>query len=565
MRPILLASLVALASCAPRPGPAEFVLLNGTIVTMDPARPEVSALAARDGRIVAVGSDPEIAPFVGPATEVVDLGGAFATPGFIDSHAHFLGLGRARLNVDLTTVRTWDEVVARVAEEAGRRPSGSWILGWGWHQEKWDAPPEPTVEGYPVHDALSRAVPDHLVLLKHASGGHAAIANDRALETAGIGPGTPDPPGGTILRDAKGRPTGVLREMAYDLVLAAMERADAARSPADREADRRREIEVASRECLAKGITTFHDGHATFEEIELFRKVAEEGTLGPRLWVMVLDTPARMRELLPTHRWIGLADHHLTVRAVKQQIDGALGSHGAWLLQPYSDHDGTGLVTTPVAEMEAIARLAIDHGFQMCVHAIGDRANRETLDLYERVFRDHPEKTDRRWRIEHAQNLTPEDVPRFAKLGVLAAMQGIHCTSDGPWVPKRLGEERARREAYVWRDLIDAGATISNGTDAPIEDVDPIAGFHASVTRLMNDGRAFHPEQRMTREEALRSYTVNGALAGFEEDIKGTLTPGKLADVTVFSRDLRTVPDDEILATRVLYTIVGGKVAYRAD
>ena len=564
MRPLIAAVLILAASCAPRPEPADLVLRHGTIATMDPSHPQVEALAARGGRIVAVGSDSEIEAFVSPATEVVDLAGAFATPGLIESHAHFLGLGRARLNLDLTKARSWDEVVARVAEEAGRRPPGTWILGWGWHQEKWDSPPVPSVEGYPVHDALSRTVPDHPVLLKHASGGHGAIVNARAMQAAGIGPQTPDPPGGTIVRDEREMPTGMLRESAYDLARAAMDRADADRTPAEREADLRREIEVASRECLSKGITTFHDAHATIDEIDLFRKVAEEGKLGLRLWVMALDTPERLRELLPSHRWIGVADGHLTVRSVKQQIDGALGSHGAWLLEPYADHEGTGLVTTPVAEIEAVARLAIAQGFQLCVHAIGDRANRETLDLYERVFRENPDKKDLRWRIEHAQILAPGDVPRFAKLGVLAAMQGIHCTSDGPWVPKRLGDERARTEAYVWRDLLDAGAVISNGTDAPIEDVDPIPNIHASVTRRMGDGRAFYPEQRMSREEALRSYTVAGAYAGFEEDLKGTLTPGKLADVTVFSRDLRSVSDDEILGIRVLYTIVGGKVLHRA-
>jgi predicted amidohydrolase YtcJ len=285
-----------------------------------------------------------------------------------------------------------------------------------------------------------------------------------------------------------------------------------------------------------------------------------------RLWVMVRDDNALLRERLPAYRFDGLGHGFLSVRAIKRQIDGALGSRGAWLLAPYSDDPSTsGLNTEPVADIEETARIAIENGFQLCVHAIGDRANRETLDLFERAFRAHPAKKDLRWRIEHAQHLSPSDVPRFAQLGVIASMQGIHCVSDGSWVPARIGASRAEEGAYLWRTLIDSGAIVCNGTDVPVEDVDPIASFRASVTRTMADGSVFYPGQRMTRLEALRSYTVNAAYAGFEEPIKGSLAVGKLADVTVLTRDILTIPEGEIAGAKVAYTIVGGKVVYRAE
>jgi predicted amidohydrolase YtcJ len=549
-------------SCARPPELAELILHNGRIVTLDESQPEVRALAARAGEIVALGSDDEVLRLRGPATEVIDLDGRLAVPGFIEGHAHFTGIGQALMNVDLRPAKSWQETVALVTEAARNVPAGQWILGRGWHQEKWEQPPIPSVEGYPTHDLLTREVPDHPVLITHASG-HASLANARALELAGIDAATSDPPGGKILRDVSGRPTGVLRETAEELAFAAYREAQQGRTAEQREAVARREIELADAECLSKGITSFQDAGSGFETIDRMREMAEQGRIGVRLWVMLSEPNDALEKRIEAYRIVDAADRHLTVRAIKRAIDGALGSHGAWLLEPYSDLPGTaGLNTAPLDDLRGTARIALEHGFQFCVHAIGDRGNRETLDLFESAFEGRTDGRELRWRIEHAQHLSAEDIPRFAGLGVIASMQGVHCTSDGPWVSDRLGEDRARDGAYVWRALIDSGAVVSNGTDAPVEDVDPIAGFYASVTRRMPDGELFYPEQRMTRMEALRSYTLNAAHAAFEEGSKGSLALGKLADVTVLSRDILEIPERDIPGVRVVYTIVGGELKY---
>jgi predicted amidohydrolase YtcJ len=554
---LLLAAALPLAlACAPKappPPPADLVVRGGKIVTLDAQRPVVEALAARGDTIVAIGSAEEIAPLVGPDTQVLDLpAGALATPGFIEGHGHFLALGLSKMQLDLTKAATWEDIVKMVGEAARRAAPGAWIVGRGWHQDKWRHPPKPAVEGLPLHASLSAVSPDNPVLLTHASG-HAVFVNTKAMELGGVTRETPDPPGGTIVRDRHGEPTGAFLETAEDLV---------SRREPPTAAEMRRAVELATDECLAKGLTSFQDAGSSLQVVDLYRRLARTGELRVRLWVMFRDSNERLAAELPRYL-AGNLDKYLTLGGIKQYMDGALGSHGAWMLAPYADQpDTSGLNVTPISEIEASARLAFDHGLQMCVHAIGDRANREVLDLYERIFAEHPGKTGLRWRIEHAQHLDPADIPRFAKLGVIASMQAVHCTSDGPWVPSRIGDERAKAGAYVWRQLIDSGAVVTNGTDTPVEDVDPVAGYYAAVTRRLADGSYFYPEEKMTREEALRSYTTNNAYAAFEEKLKGTLSPGKLADLTVFSRDLLTIPDDEIPRTHVLYTIVGGNVRY---
>jgi hypothetical protein len=539
------------------------VLQNGKVVTVDESKPEAQALAIRGGLISAVGSDGEIKAYIGPSTRVVDLGGRLAIPGFIESHGHFTGVGESKMTLNLMKARNWDEIVAQVGEAAKKAKPGEWILGRGWHQEKWDTRPKPNVEGFPTHESLSKVTPDNPVLLGHASG-HATFANAKAMELARITRTTPNPPGGEILRDSKGNAIGVFRETASGLVRRAFSEYQAGRTPEQAEADARREVELAIQECLSKGITTFHDAGSPFKTIDLFKSSADSGKLGLRLYVMIREGNAALAENLSKYRILNYGDGHLTVRAIKRQIDGALGPRGAWLLEPYLDlPSSTGLNTTTVAEITETARMAIENGFQLCVHAIGDRANRETLNIYEATFKAHPDKKDLRWRVEHAQHLGAADIPRFGALGVIAAMQGIHCTSDAPYVLARLGTQRAEEGAYVWQKLMKTGALISNGTDAPVEDVSPIACFYATVSRKLKDGTVFYGDQRMSRTEALKSYTWNGAYAGFEESVKGSLAPGKLADITVLSKDILTIPEEEIPSAEVVYTIVGGKVLYQ--
>jgi predicted amidohydrolase YtcJ len=550
-------SVVALACAAEPEIAADLVLRGGKVVTVDDDVPEGEAIAMKGDTILAVGSDRDIRAFIGRETEVIDLDGMLAIPGLIESHGHFLGVGDANMQLNLMDVANWDEVVSMVEAVTGDASAGELIRGRGWHQEKWDVTPEPNVDGLPTHHSLSAASPNNPVVLRHASG-HASFANARAMQMSGITRTTPDPPGGQIVRDASGEPIGAFRETAQRLL-----------GPATRDAvqpDPRRLAELAVEEVLSKGITSFQDAGSDLSTVDMLKEMADDGTLGVRMWVMLRASNERLAEELPNYRIINYGDHRLTVRAIKRSIDGALGPHGAWLLEPYEDlPSSSGLNTSSVASVEETARLAAEHDFQLCVHAIGDRANRETLDIFEAAYVANPAKADMRWRVEHTQHLHPDDIPRFGQLGVIASMEGIHCTSDAPYVLERLGQKRAEEGAYVWQKLMQSGAVVTNGTDAPVEDVDPIASFYATVSRRLKDGTVFFPDQRMSRMEALQSYTINGAYAAFEEDIKGSLTPGKLADVTILSKDIMTIPEDEILTTEVVYTIVGGKVMYSRD
>jgi hypothetical protein len=560
---LLAAAVPALSGRQPATAQATLVLRNARIVTMDDARPEAQAIAARGDVIVAVGSNDEVAKLVGPDTRVIDLGGQFAMPAFIEGHGHFMGVGQARMTLDLMKVKNWDEVVTMVGAAVKAAKPGEWIIGRGWHQEKWDRVPQPSVEGFPTHDSVSRVSPDNPVVLTHASG-HASFANAKAMALANVTRETPSPAGGEILKDATGQPIGIFRETASRLVQGAYGGWRRTLSPQQLEAEARRQIDLASQESLSKGIATFHDAGVSFETVDLYKRAVDEGKLGVRLYVMIRAGVEELSKKLASYRLVDYGDKRLTVRAIKLSLDGALGPRGAWLLEPYSDMPAsTGLNTVPIPVAQETAKLALQHGYQYCVHAIGDRANRETLDIYESAYASAPGK-DLRWRVEHAQHLNPADIPRFGKLGVIAAMQGVHCTSDAPFVPARLGQKRSEEGAYVWQKLMKSGAVVTNGTDAPVEDVDPIASYHASVTRRLADGATFYPGQRMTRLEALKSYTISAAYSAFEEKSKGSLAPGKLADITVLTKDITAVPDAEIPTARVALTIVGGKVAYQA-
>jgi hypothetical protein len=544
------AVLLALAPRARAAEPADLVLTNGVVHTVDAARPRAEAVAVRGNRIVAVGSAAEAMALVGPKTRVLDLAGRTVVPGFDDSHAHVLGIGFARLDVDLTGTRSWSEVVERVATAVRARRPGEWVRGRGWHEGKWDVPAPGAVRGFPTHHALTAVSADNPVVLERADG-HAVLANARAMAARGITRTTSPPEGGEIIRDAAGEASGVFVDNAERLVAAPERSAD----------EVRRALELAMDECLSKGVTSLTDAGAGTDVIALYREAAAAGRLRTRLYVMAAGLPT-MRALERPDP----GDGFLAVRAVKLYADGALGSRGAALLEPYADDPGhSGLLVTPPEEILEAVRFALAHGFQVGTHAIGDRANRIVLDAYEKAMAEHPGARDPRLRIEHAQILDATDVPRFARLGVLAAMQGIHCPSDRPWAPARLGEGRVKEGAYAWRKLLDAGARVLNGTDAPVEDLSPIQNFHATVTRQDASGRppgGFDPDQKLTRTEALRTMTLDAAYGSFAEREKGSIEPGKLADLVVLSQDILSVPDDRLMQTRVEMTILDGRVLY---
>jgi hypothetical protein len=543
--------------------PADLVLRNGHFVTLDARTPEAQSLASLGGKIVAIGSDADVQKYVGPKTQVIDLAGQFATPGFIEGHGHFTGIGQMKLGLELQNAKTWDDIVAMVGDAVKKAKPGQWIEGRGWHQEKWTHAPQPNVEGFPTHASLDAVSPNNPVVLTHASG-HGSFVNAKAMALSGITRDSKNPEGGEILRDKTGDAVGFLRERASGLVKRGA--GEPLPTPAEAEARNRRILELADQEVTSKGITTFQDAGSPYDVIDRMKRVIDAGAMHVRLWVMArTDNNATLAPGLDSHRMIGYGDGHLTVRAIKVQIDGALGSRGAWMLAPYADKpDSTGLDTTPVESVRATAQLAIDHNFQLCIHAIGDRANREVLNAYEEAFKKNTKNgKDMRWRIEHAQHLNAADIPRFGQLGVIASMQPIHCTSDAPYVLARLGAARAEEGAYVWQKLMKSGAIVTAGTDAPVEDVDPIPNYYAAVTRKTVDGSVFYGDQKLSRMEALRAYTSLNAYSAFEEDVKGTLSVGKLADVTVFTKDITKVPDEEIKTAKVAYTIVGGKVVYK--
>jgi predicted amidohydrolase YtcJ len=568
MKQLLLLSILGLSlfACKSSPEtPADVVFLDGIVYTVDEANPKAEAVAVKDGMILAVGTSAEIREYIGDATEVIELQGKTMTPGLIESHAHLMGIGYNKLEIDLMYVKTYDELVAKVAEAAANAKPGDWITGRGWHQDKWIEMPEQTVQGFPTHHALSKATPNNPVYLSHASG-HASFVNEKALELAGISNLKGERPktveGGEILVDDLGNPTGILSERASGLVSRLI--------PAETPERAAEALTLALKELNEKGITSFHDAGSGQSTIDLIQKFKDEGKLTVRQYVMLTGTqPALLEEWYQRGPMIDTADHLLTVRSIKLNCDGALGSRGAWLLEDYSDRPGhRGHETLPMSVVSEVSQKAIPAGFQVCSHAIGDRANQEILDRYEAAFAKYPDSKNLRFRIEHAQHIHPDDIPRFGQLGVIAAMQAIHLSSDRPWAIDRLGEKRIIDGAYMWQKLIQTGAVVTNGTDAPVEPVDPIPSFYASVTRKTLQGLpegGYEGDQKMTREQALKSYTLDGAFAEFAEDFKGSIEVGKAADFTVFDKNIMEVPEEEILQTKVKMTVVGGKIVFSSQ
>ena len=540
---------------------ADLVIVNANVLVCDATMSRATALAIRDGRIIAVGDKASVEKFASSAKRVIDARGKTVTPGLIDSHLHFIGLGEALQQLDLSEAKSWNDIVAQVERASKSLPKGTWIEGRGWHQSKWTQAPDGNVEGYPNHRTLSELVPDHPVMLAHASG-HANFANAAAMKLAGVNRNTSDPSGGQILKDDAGEPIGVFRENAMSLIQRAADRTEERQSEEDRRAKVLQQIKLAGDACLQQGITSVHDAGSSFATARLLKQFADAAQLPVRMSVMIREGSEQLDAQLATHRFENVGEGFLNVRSVKVAIDGALGPHGAWLLEPYSDlPDSVGLNTVAIDELERIAKICKKHGWQLCVHAIGDRANREVLDVYEKVLGDAA-TSDHRWRIEHAQHLSLEDIPRFAKLGVIPAMQANHCTSDATFVPQRLGERRSEQGAYVWRSLIDAGAIIPNGTDAPVERVDPRASLFAAATRQLASGDLFYPKQCMTRNEMLLSYTLWSARAAFQDTEVGSLSVGKRADVVIWNTNLLECPATDILTAKVEQTIVNGAVVF---
>lgn len=536
---------------------AQTAYINAKIHTVDDARPRAEAIAVADGRILAVGTADEAREAAGAGAEIIDVGGATIIPGLIDAHGHIAGLGALFLGViDLSGTTSYDQVIELVEQRAAEAQPGQWILGRGWDHESWPDKQMPT------HEALSEATPDNPVWLSRVDG-HAGLANARAMEAADVTGSTPSPRGGEILRDAAGQPTGVFVDNAESLIERAV--------PASARSSAEDLILAAQEACLAAGLTGVHDMGVSPSMADLYKRMEADGRLKLRVYGLI-SGPYAVRYFEEREPYIG---GRVTIRSCKLYMDGAMGSRGAWLLAPYADRPigpgGAPYVGLAVSEpelIEQVARHALAKGYQVCTHAIGDRGNREVLDAYERALRDASEaqRADHRFRIEHAQLLAPEDIGRFAELGVIPSMQQTHCTSDMRWVDARVGPERAKG-AYAWRSLIDAGSIIAGGSDFPVESHNPFLGLYAAVTRQNAAGEpagGWQPEQLMSREEALKSMTIWAAYAAFEEADKGTLTPGKLADFIVIDRDIMTCAPPEILETRVLRTVIGGETVYEA-
>jgi predicted amidohydrolase YtcJ len=536
---------------------ADLVLTNGRIYTVDNARPVVSALAARGGRFVFAGSDAEAMALAGSSTRVIDLHGATVVPGIVDAHAHLLGLGNMLSQVNVAGSASYQEVIDRVKAWAKDVKPGQWIVGRGWDQNRW-SPRE-----FPTHEALSRAFPQNPVVLERIDG-HAVLGNAKAMELAHVSATTREPSGGRIVRLASGAPSGVFVDNATGLIAGAI--------PPSSTADTRKAILAAIAECNRWGLTGVHDPGEDATTIAIYEDLAKAGNYNLRNYVMLSDpgdpssSAALDNPYLRRGPQSALYDGHLWTRAIKLYADGALGSRGAALLAPYSDDPtNSGLLVSPPAHIEAWAESALRRGFQVNVHAIGDRGNRIVLDAFETALKAVP-KADHRFRIEHAQVVSPQDIPRFAKLGVIPSMQATHQTSDMPWAESRVGPERIRG-AYAWRSLLNTGVVIPNGTDFPVEEVNPLLTFHAAVTRQSPSNMpagGWYPDQKMTREEALQSMTIWPAYAGFQESMLGSITPGKYADFVVLDRDIMRVPDTEILGARVMSTWIGGKPVYEA-
>ena len=527
------------------------ILHNARIYIVDSANTTAGAIALQGDRIVRVGSDVDILKLRSSSTRVIDLGGATVVPGLHDAHGHFTGLGAFLQSLNLRGTTSYQQIVDRVRERVAMARPGEWIVGRAWDQNDW------TDTRFPTHDALSAVSPNNPVYLTRVDG-HAGLANRAAMTLAALTAATPDPSGGRIIRGVRNEPTGVLIDNAQGLV--------SSRIPSVSDRQLEEQILLADQEMRRLGITTVHDAGTDSRTVDAYMRLIDAGRLKTRLYVMRRGSLASLQPFFDKGPVVDYGRHHMVVRAIKIVADGALGSRGAAMLEPYDDEPGSrGLLTTTPEEIYAQTLAASKAGFQTAVHAIGDRANRIVLDIFERVQREVPGARALRMRVEHAQILDANEIPRFAALGVIASMQATHATSDMPWVPARIGRARMEEGAYVWRKILATGAVIANGSDFPVEEPDPMRGLYAAITRQDASGQprdGWMADQRMTRQEALVSFTRTAAFAAHMESLTGSLESGKLADLVVLSSDVMRVPPLDILKTTVRMTIVGGEIVY---
>ncbi|MEH6748087.1 MAG: amidohydrolase [Maribacter arcticus] len=560
--------LIMITACSgPKKEAATLLIYGGPIYTVDSVQTIVEAVVTKDSIILFAGNLEEAEKYKNEQTQVIDLKGKTMTPGLIEGHGHFMGLGNAELEIDLLNTTSYQEIIDIVAEAVKKVEPGEWIIGGGWHQSKWDSLPADAVNGFQTHDLLSAVTPNNPVYLSHASG-HAGFANAKAMEIAGLqilskeGIDKFEIEGGEVMRDKTGRLTGIFNERAQRLIYQHI--------PQDSPEKKAKAFDLAVKACHRNGITSFHDAGIGSQTLKFFENAKAANKMNVRIYAMLRGGD---KDLL--NEWYKKGpfidpDNRLTIRSIKLSCDGALGSRGAWLLEPYTDRPGHfGHETLPMEMVQETALNGLRNGFQVCSHAIGDRANKEILDRYEAAFVELPNlKTDHRFRIEHAQHLHPDDIPRFAELGVIPAMQAVHLSSDRPWAIDRLGEKRIKEGAYMWQDLLKSGIPIVNGTDVPVEPLNPIASLYASISRKTLKGTpegGYEPEQKMTREQALKSYTLDAAYGAFEENIKGSITAGKLADFTIYNQDIITIPEDQFLKTEIAMTIFNGDVVYKKN
>lgn len=541
----LLAALLT-TSCSIREN-VDLILYNGKIVTVDSLNSVVQALAVRDGRIIATGADKDIRSQYASMKQE-NLQGALVLPGFTDAHLHLRSLGQFLSRLNLLETKSYDELVAEVADRIRQNPDAKWIFGRGWDQNRW----QPNV--FPDNKKLSAVTPDNYVVLKRVDG-HALLVNDRVLRLAGISERTADPAGGKILRDALGKPTGVLIDNAMDIVNAVI--------PPPTFIEDSLALQRAMQQCIEYGITSVHDAGVDSSYLASLKRLGKHHQLKTRVYAMLDHYDYRLvNQYMSQGPEIDSYNRFLTIRAIKLYADGALGSRGAALLHPYADDPQTqGLIIADSREIAKTGAWALRTGFQLCTHAIGNRGNRNTLDGYASAG----DISKSRWRIEHAQIVDTADQKRFGTMGIIASMQPTHCTSDMAWVESRIGKEHLH-EAYAWRSFMDNGTAYCFGSDAPVESCNPLWGIYAAVTRQDHTGKpegGWLPEQRITVIEAIRGFTINAAYAAFEESYKGSIERNKLADLVVLSKDITTIPAKEILHTEVVMTIVDGMIVYR--